>query len=161
MLLFPNWVTSSWRWRQHGLLKQWYPTTTQHGITTQKTSTWIFTAVKASNLTSDQMFCIRKILEKMWEYNGTLHELFTDFEKAYDSVREEVLRRIFTEFGVPLKLLRLIWMCLNETYNKVLLTYLLTIYLLTHSLHGAGLKSWLSQSLSKNILLSLWNLKVH
>jgi hypothetical protein len=35
--------------------------------------------------------------------------------------------------------------------------------LLACSLHGAGysLKSWLSLSLSKNILLSLWNAKVH
>jgi len=29
------------RWKQHGPLKYWYPTTTQHGITKQKTSTWI------------------------------------------------------------------------------------------------------------------------
>jgi len=26
-----------WRWRQHEPLKHWYPTTTLHGITTQKT----------------------------------------------------------------------------------------------------------------------------
>jgi hypothetical protein len=38
------------RWRQHGPLKRRYPTTTLHGVTTQKTSTRIFTAVKASNL---------------------------------------------------------------------------------------------------------------
>jgi hypothetical protein len=25
-----------WRWRQHGPLKRWYPTTTPHGVTTQK-----------------------------------------------------------------------------------------------------------------------------
>jgi hypothetical protein len=28
------------RWRQHGPLKHWYTTTTRHGVTTQKTSTW-------------------------------------------------------------------------------------------------------------------------
>jgi hypothetical protein len=28
-----------WRWRQHGSLKRWYPTTTLHGVTSQKTST--------------------------------------------------------------------------------------------------------------------------
>jgi len=28
----------------------WYPTATLHGITTQRTSTWIFTSVKARNL---------------------------------------------------------------------------------------------------------------
>jgi hypothetical protein len=35
--------------------------------------------------TTDQMFCIRQILEKKWEYNETVHQLFIDFKKAYDS----------------------------------------------------------------------------
>jgi hypothetical protein len=42
--------TSPWRWRQHGTPKRWYPTTALHGVKTQKVSTWIFTAVKTSNL---------------------------------------------------------------------------------------------------------------
>jgi len=29
-----------WRWREHGPLKRWYLTTTLHGVTTQRTSTW-------------------------------------------------------------------------------------------------------------------------
>jgi len=27
------------------------------------------------------------MLEKKWEYNEEVHQLFTDFKKAYDSVR--------------------------------------------------------------------------
>jgi hypothetical protein len=38
-----------------------------------------------------QIFYIQQILEKKWEYNGTVHQLFMDFRKAYDSVRREVL----------------------------------------------------------------------
>jgi hypothetical protein len=68
--------------------------------------------------TTDQIFCIRQILEKKWEYNETVHQLFIDFKKAYDSVRGEVLYKILIEFGVPMKLVRLIIMCLNETYSK-------------------------------------------
>jgi hypothetical protein len=34
-------------------------------------------------------------------------------------VRREVLYNILIEFGVPVKLVRLIKMCLNKTYNKV------------------------------------------
>jgi hypothetical protein len=69
--------------------------------------------------TTDQIFYIRQILEKKWEYNGTVHQLFTDFKKAYDSVRREVLYSILTEFGKPRKLVGLIKMCLNETYSTV------------------------------------------
>jgi hypothetical protein len=42
-----------------------------------------------------------------------------DFKKAYDSVRREVLYHILLEFGVPMKLVRLIKMCLNETYITI------------------------------------------
>jgi hypothetical protein len=55
------------------------------------------------------------MLEKKWESNGTVHQLFTDFKKAYNSVKREVLYNILLEFGVPKKLVRLIKMCLNET----------------------------------------------
>jgi hypothetical protein len=50
--------------------------------------------------TTDQIFCIRQILEKKWEYNETVHQLFVDFKKAYDSIRREVLYNILIEFGV-------------------------------------------------------------
>jgi negative regulator of genetic competence, sporulation and motility len=56
---------------------------------------------------------------KEWEYNETVYQLFVDLKKAYDSVRREVLYRILAEFGVPMKLVRLIKMCLNEAYSKV------------------------------------------
>jgi hypothetical protein len=50
------------------------------------------------------------------EYSQTVHQLFIDFKKAYDSVRREVLYNILLGFRVPMKLVRLIKMCLNETY---------------------------------------------
>jgi len=54
------------------------------------------------------------ILQIKWEYNEALHQLFIDFKKAYDSVRREVLYSILIEFGIPMKLVRLPKMCLNE-----------------------------------------------
>jgi hypothetical protein len=55
----------------------------------------------------------------VWEYKGTVHQLFVDFKKSYDSVRIEVLYNIFNEFGTPRRLVGLIKMCLNETYSRV------------------------------------------
>ena len=69
--------------------------------------------------TTDHIFCIRQILEIKWEYNESVHQLFIDSKKAYDSVRREVLYNILIEFGSPKKLLRLIKMCLTETYSRV------------------------------------------
>jgi len=54
--------------------------------------------------TTDHIFCIRQIIEKQMEYNEAMHQLFIDFEKAYDSVTWDVLWNILTE----LKLARLI-----------------------------------------------------
>jgi hypothetical protein len=48
-----------------------------------------------------------------------MHQLFTDFKEDYDSVKGDVLYNILLEFGIPKKLVRLIKMCLNETYSKV------------------------------------------
>jgi len=48
-----------------------------------------------------------------------VHQLFIDFKKAYDSVGREVLYNILIEFGIPKKLVRLIKMCLTETYRRV------------------------------------------
>jgi hypothetical protein len=67
-----------------------------------------------SRSTNDQIFIIHQILEKGWEYNGTVHQLFIDYKKDYDSVRREALYNIPTHFGIPRKLLGLIKMCFNE-----------------------------------------------
>jgi hypothetical protein len=68
---------------------------------------------------TDQIFYIWQILEKKWEYNGTVYQLFTDFKKAYNSVRREILYNILIDVGIPRKLVGLIKMCLNETYSTV------------------------------------------
>jgi hypothetical protein len=71
--------------------------------------------------TTNHIICIRQILEKKWEYNEEVHQLFIDFKKAYDSVRREVLYNtsILIEFGIPMKVVRLVKMCLIETYSRV------------------------------------------
>jgi hypothetical protein len=48
-----------------------------------------------------------------------VRQLFIEFKKAYDSVRREVLYNILIEFGILMKLVKLIKMCLSETYSRV------------------------------------------
>ena len=75
---------------------------------------------RCNRSTTDHLYCIRQMLEKKWEYSEAVHQLLNiDFKKAYDSVRREVLYNILTEFGIPKKLIRLIKMCLTETYSRV------------------------------------------
>jgi hypothetical protein len=68
---------------------------------------------------TDQMLCIYQVQEKKCECGETVYQLFIDFQKTYDSIRKDVLYNILTEFGVPTKIVRLIKMCLYETYTKV------------------------------------------
>jgi len=48
-----------------------------------------------------------------------VHQLFIDFNKPYDSVRREVLYNIVIDLDIPMKLVRLIKLCLTETYSRV------------------------------------------
>jgi hypothetical protein len=44
------------------------------------------------------------------EYNGTVHQLFIDLKKSYDSVMRGLLYIIINEFDTPFKLVGLIKM---------------------------------------------------
>jgi hypothetical protein len=66
-----------------------------------------------------RFFAFVRCWKKKWKYSETVHELFIDFKKAYDSMRRKVLDNILIEFGIPMKLVRFIKMCLIETYSKV------------------------------------------
>jgi len=61
--------------------------------------------------TTDQIVCLRQILEKKWEYNLVVNWLFVGFKKACALVRMEDLYNIFLEFGIPMKIVRIIKMC--------------------------------------------------
>ena len=48
-----------------------------------------------------------------------MHQLFIEFKKAYDLIWMKVLYDILIEFGIAMKLVRLIELCLTETYSTV------------------------------------------
>jgi hypothetical protein len=62
----------------------------------------------------------------MGVYNRMVHQLFIDSKKAYDSIKREILYNNLLEFGIPKKIVRIIKMCLNETYSKVCIGKLLS-----------------------------------
>jgi hypothetical protein len=65
---------------------------------------------------TDQLLIRFSAFVKYWRKNGST---MRQFKKAYDSVRREVLYNILIGFGIPMKLVRLIKMCLHEIYSKV------------------------------------------
>ena len=50
--------------------------------------------------TVDHIFSIRQTLEKKWEYNKDVCQLFIEFEKAYDSIKRGSLCDILIKFVV-------------------------------------------------------------
>jgi hypothetical protein len=60
-------------------------------------------------------FCVRSDGGGKWEYSETVHQLFRDFKKAYDSVRREGLYNTVIEFGVPMKPVKVkLFLCLTN-----------------------------------------------
>jgi hypothetical protein len=68
--------------------------------------------------TTDYIFCNSQIPEKKGEYNAAVYQIFIELKKAYGSVSMEVLHNILIEYGIPMKRVRLIKMCLTETYSR-------------------------------------------
>jgi len=66
----------------------------------------------------DQIFALRSILGKCYEYNITLHQLFIDFKQAYDSINKGKLMIILEEFKTPRKLINLTGMTLRNTSGR-------------------------------------------
>ena len=68
---------------------------------------------------TDHILCICQKPENKYKYSEAVNQLFIDFKKPYNSIRREVLYNILIQFGISMKLVRLIKMCLNETYSRV------------------------------------------
>jgi sorting nexin-29 len=69
--------------------------------------------------TTDQIFCLRMILEKACEYKVDICQMYTDYKQACDTINGAELLEIMKEFGIPMKLVRLVRMTLTNTNSKV------------------------------------------
>jgi hypothetical protein len=59
---------------------------------------------------------------RYWRESGSamrIYQLFIGFKKVCDSMRREALYNVLIKFGVPVKLVKLLKMCLSETRSKV------------------------------------------
>lgn len=58
--------------------------------------------------TMDQLYTVRMVAEKCWEFDVDVFQLFVDFKQAYDSIDRSKLYMIMLDLDIPPKLVRLV-----------------------------------------------------
>ena len=71
--------------------------------------------------TTDQIFIMKQIFKKSWEYGKDLFACFVDLEKAYYRVPRDKLWKVLRAFGVDGQLLRAItsFYCRSEVCVRI------------------------------------------
>jgi len=77
----------------------------------------------------DNIFALRIINEKLWEYNWSVQYLFIYFQKAYDSVHRDALWKCIKEFKIPTKLINTCKTCVQKTRSVVRIEGTLSFFL--------------------------------
>jgi len=67
----------------------------------------------------DNIFALKIINEKLWEYNQSVQYLFIGFQKEYDSIHRDTLWECTKEFKIPTKLINIRKTCIQETKSVV------------------------------------------
>jgi hypothetical protein len=63
---------------------------------------------------TDNIFVLKIINEKIWEYNYNVQYLFIDLQKAYDSIHTDTLWKCIEEFKTPINLINLCKTCTKD-----------------------------------------------
>ena len=69
--------------------------------------------------TIDNIFTVRQIFEKCHEYKIDLHNIFVDFNKAFDSISRNKVIETLNYYEVPTKLIKLIASTLTNTTARI------------------------------------------
>jgi hypothetical protein len=69
--------------------------------------------------TIEHTFAFRMILEKYYEFNINVHQVYIDFKQAYDSMDRKKLYDVVREMQIPAKLIRLVKITLKNTKAKI------------------------------------------
>jgi len=67
----------------------------------------------------DNIFIVRQIIEKCHEFNRELHNVFTDYIQAFDSVFRDKIIKCLNKYEIPSKLIKLIARTLQDTKARV------------------------------------------
>ena len=67
----------------------------------------------------EQIFILRQVMEKCFEFNTDLHILFVDYKQAFDSVNRVELLNIMEGYGIPKKLIRLVDMTMRDSNARI------------------------------------------
>lgn len=69
--------------------------------------------------TMDQLYTVKMVAEKCWEFDIDVYQLFVDFKQAYDSIDRSKLYTIMLDFDVPSKLVRLVRVTMQGSQCQV------------------------------------------
>ena len=77
------------------------------------------TGFRPNRSTIDNIFMIRQIIEKCYEYNVDIHNKFIDYMHAFDCIKGNKILVSLTQNTIPSKLIRLIKLTFENTTSKV------------------------------------------
>jgi hypothetical protein len=74
---------------------------------------------RAGRSTTDQLYTVKEILEKCWEININVYQIYVGFKQAYDSIQREKLYRTMHESNIPIKLIRVVRATMRNSEAQV------------------------------------------
>jgi hypothetical protein len=77
------------------------------------------TGFRPNRSTIDNIFIVRQICEKCYDYNIDLHNICVDLSQAFDTVNRDVIYNSLIKHNVPSKLIKLIKLTLQQTKMKL------------------------------------------
>lgn len=69
---------------------------------------------RPGRLIIDQIFTIYYLLEKHWKYNQDIHQIYKDFNQAFDAMDRNTLWLAKIEMGITKKLVSMTHVCKNN-----------------------------------------------
>lgn len=104
-------------------------------------------AFRQGRSTIDQVFAMRQVMKKYYEYDTDLHMLFVDFFQAFNSIRRDRITKFLQEYGIPQKIINLIRLTLVGTTAQVKISDRISRSFVVATGVRQGTLSWLGCSL--------------